>query len=152
MLGGGGERKYLEIAQHEVPCDFLEGVACCILVISDHQASSGVWMKLSMDEFVIRLLGGQGEMGCQTTWGGGGDGEPDCLGGRGRRGARLLGGEGETGSQTTWGGEGETGSQTAWGGGGDGEPDCLGGEGEMGSQTAWGVGGESFLSFPQPSL
>ena len=101
-----------------MPCDFLEGVACCILVISDHQASSGVWMKLSMDEFVIRLLGG-----------GGGDGVPDYLGGRGRRGARLLGG-----------------------GGGDGEPDCLGGEGEMGSQTAWGVGGESFLSFPQPSL
>ena len=45
-------------------------------------------------------------MGCQTTWEEGGDGEPDCLGGRGRRGARLLGG-----------------------GGGDGEPDCLGGGG-----------------------
>jgi len=42
-------------------------------------------MKLSMDEFVIRLLGGEGEMGCQTAWGGGGDGEPDCLGGGGRK-------------------------------------------------------------------
>ena len=117
MGGGGGERKYLEIAQHEVPCDFLEGVACCILVISDHQASSGVWMKLSMDEFVIRLLGGEGEMGCQTTWGGGGDGEPDCLGG---------GGDGEP---DCLGGRGRRGARLLGGGGGDGEPDCLGGGG-----------------------
>ena len=35
--------KYLEIAQHETPCDFLEGVA---LLISEHQASSGrVWLS-----------------------------------------------------------------------------------------------------------
>ena len=33
-LGGGG--KYLEIAQHEVPCDFLESVADCTLLISEH--------------------------------------------------------------------------------------------------------------------
>ena len=40
---GGGE--HLEITQHEVPCDILEGVAHCILVISEDQASSGVWLK-----------------------------------------------------------------------------------------------------------
>ena len=38
--------KYLEIAQHETPCDFLEGVAYCTLLISEHQASSGrVWLS-----------------------------------------------------------------------------------------------------------
>ena len=41
MFGG----KYLEIAQHEAPCDFLEGVAHCTLLISEHQAASGVWLS-----------------------------------------------------------------------------------------------------------
>ena len=40
--GGGGGGKYLEIAQHEVTCNFLEGVAHCTLLSSEHQASSGV--------------------------------------------------------------------------------------------------------------
>jgi len=48
-LGGKvGFYMYLEIAQHEVPCDFLEGVAHCTLLISEHQASSGVWLKLAL--------------------------------------------------------------------------------------------------------
>ena len=33
--------KYLEIAQRELPCDFLEGVAHCTLLISEHQVSMG---------------------------------------------------------------------------------------------------------------
>ena len=38
------EKKCLgvSISQHEVPCDFLEGVAHCTLLISEHQSSSGV--------------------------------------------------------------------------------------------------------------
>ena len=43
-LGG----KYLEIAQHEVTCNFLEGVAHWTLLSSEHQASSGVWLKLAL--------------------------------------------------------------------------------------------------------
>ena len=39
---------YLEIAQHEVPCNFLEGVAHCTLLISEHQAFSGVRLKLAL--------------------------------------------------------------------------------------------------------
>ena len=38
-----------EIAQHEAPYDFLEGVAHCTLLISEHQVSSGVqgrWKQL----------------------------------------------------------------------------------------------------------
>ena len=49
-LGGG---KYLEIACHEAPCDFLEGVAHCILLISKHQASSGMWLKLALSLLVL---------------------------------------------------------------------------------------------------
>ena len=40
--------KYLEIAQHEAPWGFLEGVAYGTLLISEHQASSGVWLKLAL--------------------------------------------------------------------------------------------------------
>ena len=47
-LGGKvGFYMYLEIAQHEVPCDFLEGVAHCTLLISEHQASSGGVVEVS---------------------------------------------------------------------------------------------------------
>ena len=35
------ERGDLEIAQHEVPSGFLEGVAHCTFLIYEHQASSG---------------------------------------------------------------------------------------------------------------
>ena len=46
--GGGGEGRYLAIAQHEVPYDFFfEGVGHCTLLINEHQASSGVWLKLA---------------------------------------------------------------------------------------------------------
>ena len=31
---------------HKAPWDLLEGVAHCTLLISEHQASSGVWLKL----------------------------------------------------------------------------------------------------------
>ena len=31
--------KYLELAKHEVLCNFLEGVVHCTLLISEHQAS-----------------------------------------------------------------------------------------------------------------
>ena len=41
-------RKYLEIAQHEVSCDFLESVPHCTLLKSKHQASSGMWLKLAL--------------------------------------------------------------------------------------------------------
>ena len=44
-LGGGG---YLEIAQHEVTCNFLESVAHCTFLSSEHQVSSGVWLKLAL--------------------------------------------------------------------------------------------------------
>ena len=44
VLGG----KYIEISQHDVPYDFLEGVAHCTLLISEHQASSVVWLKLTL--------------------------------------------------------------------------------------------------------
>ena len=40
--------KKLEIAQDEVPCEFLEGVADCTLLIREHQAFSGVWLKLAL--------------------------------------------------------------------------------------------------------
>ena len=44
----GGEERYLAIAQHEVPYDFFfEGVGHCTLLINEHQASSGVWLKLA---------------------------------------------------------------------------------------------------------
>ena len=46
IWGGGG--KYLEITQHEAPHDLLEGVAHCTLLISEHQAFSGVWLKLAL--------------------------------------------------------------------------------------------------------
>ena len=36
------------IAQHEAPCDFLEGVAHCTLLISEQQASSEMWLKLAL--------------------------------------------------------------------------------------------------------
>ena len=39
---------YSDIAQHEVPCDYLEGVAHCTLLIHEHQAFSGVWLKLAL--------------------------------------------------------------------------------------------------------
>ena len=42
-LGG----KCLEIAQHEVPCDILEGVAHCTVLISEHQASCGGMVEVS---------------------------------------------------------------------------------------------------------
>ena len=41
------ERGHLEIAQHEVPSGFLEGVAHCTLLISKHQASSGGVVEVS---------------------------------------------------------------------------------------------------------
>ena len=44
---GRGPGHYLEIAQHEVPCDFLEGAAHCTWQNSEHQASIGVWLKLA---------------------------------------------------------------------------------------------------------
>ena len=37
-----------EIGQHEPPCDIVEGEAHCTLLISEHQASSGVWLKLAL--------------------------------------------------------------------------------------------------------
>ena len=40
--GGGVFRNYTA----KVPCDFLVGVAHCTLLISEHQASSGAWLKL----------------------------------------------------------------------------------------------------------
>ena len=43
MFGGEVFRKYID---HKAPCDLLEGVAHCTLLISEHQASSGVWLKL----------------------------------------------------------------------------------------------------------
>ena len=59
MFGG----KYLEIACHEAPCDFLEGVVHCILLISKHKASSGMWLKLvlcllinSIDKSLIKQI------------------------------------------------------------------------------------------------
>ena len=39
--------KYLETAQHKAPYDFLEGVAHCTLLVSEHQASSRVWLNLA---------------------------------------------------------------------------------------------------------
>ena len=45
--------KYLEIAQHKVPCDFLEGVAHCTFLISEHQASSGVWLKSALSLLIL---------------------------------------------------------------------------------------------------
>ena len=43
LVGGGGVfRNYTA----KVPCDFLVGVAHCTLLISEHQASSRVWLKL----------------------------------------------------------------------------------------------------------
>ena len=36
--------RYLETVQQETPC---VGVAHCTLLISEHQASSGVWLKLA---------------------------------------------------------------------------------------------------------
>ena len=41
-----GEGECLEITQHKVPCDFLVGVAHSTLLVSEHQASSGAWLKL----------------------------------------------------------------------------------------------------------
>ena len=42
--GGGVFRNYTA----KVPCDFLVGVAHCTLLISEHQASSGAWLKLAL--------------------------------------------------------------------------------------------------------
>ena len=42
-------RKPLSVGSlHEVPCNCLEGVAYCTLLISEPQASSGVWLKLAL--------------------------------------------------------------------------------------------------------
>ena len=39
--------EYLENTQDEVSCDFLEGVAHCTLLISEHEVSSGMWVEVS---------------------------------------------------------------------------------------------------------
>ena len=45
LVGGGGGGVFRNYTA-KVPCDFLVGVAHCTLLISEHQASSGVWLKL----------------------------------------------------------------------------------------------------------
>ena len=47
------DKKYskfnLEIAQHELSCNVLVGVAYCTLLISEHIPSNGVWLKLAFN-------------------------------------------------------------------------------------------------------